>query len=265
MAKVRLDALLVRRGLFESRTRAAAAVIAGEVIVGAGGRRGAKAGQLVADDVELEVEPRARYVSRGGEKLANAVAELGVPISGRMCMDAGASTGGFTDFLLQHGAAAVVAVDVGYGELHWRLRGDERVTVLERTNVRGLTPDALPYRPELVVADLSFIALTKVLPALIACASTRFDMLALVKPQFEVGKGAVGKGGVVRDPSLRRAAIETVARAAGELGAVVHGVASSGLPGPAGNRETFVWLVARGDRAECDLQAALDRVEPETR
>src|SRR5690349_4659025 len=246
MAKVRLDTLLAQRGLFDSRARAAASVMAGEVRVGQAGERAAKPGQLVASDVALSVDDRPRYVSRGGLKLAAALDGTGVDPAGRQCLDAGASTGGFTDCLLQRGAAHVVAVDVAYGELHWTLREDPRVTVVERTNARALDCGALPYRPDLVVADVSFISLTKVLPAVLACAAPRFDALVMVKPQFEVGRERVGRSGVVADPALRREALVSVARAAQGAGAAVLGFASSGLPGPKGNRETFAWLAEAG-------------------
>ena len=192
MAKLRLDTLLAQRGLFASRARAAASVMAGEVrLGGSGGERAAKPGQMVAEDVEVAVDERPRFVSRGGIKLANALAATGVDPAGRHCLDVGASTGGFTDCLLQSGAAHVVAVDVAYGELDWSLRTDERVTVLERTNARALAPGDLPYAPDLVVADVAFISLTKVLPAALACCAERFDALAMVKPQFEVGRERV--------------------------------------------------------------------------
>ena len=195
MAKVRLDTLLAQRGLFASRARAAASVMAGEVrLGGSDGDRAAKPGQLVAEDVELAVDERPRFVSRGGIKLANALQATGIDVSGRHCLDVGASTGGFTDCLLQGGAAHVVALDVAYGELGWSLRTDDRVTVIERTNARHLAAGDLPYAPDLVVADLSFISLTKVLPAVLACCAERFDALAMVKPQFEVGTRAGRQG-----------------------------------------------------------------------
>jgi 23S rRNA (cytidine1920-2'-O)/16S rRNA (cytidine1409-2'-O)-methyltransferase len=263
MAKIRLDTLLARRGLFASRARAAASVMAGEVRVGGVGERAAKPGQLVAEDVELSVDERRRFVSRGGVKLANALEATGVDPSGRRCLDVGASTGGFTDCLLQAGAAHVVALDVAYGELDWSLRTDDRVTVIERTNARAITPDELPYAPDLVVADVSFISLTKVLPAVLGCCAPRYDALAMIKPQFEVGRGLVGKGGVVRDADDRRAALVAVAESARAAGAAVLGFASSGLPGPKGNRETFVWLAEPGrDGAIDDLAAAAREVEP---
>jgi 23S rRNA (cytidine1920-2'-O)/16S rRNA (cytidine1409-2'-O)-methyltransferase len=241
MTRVRLDTLLADRGLFGSRTRAAASVMAGEVLVGPERRRIDKPGQMVADDVEVSLEAGPEFVSRGGTKLANALDALGVHVAGRRALDVGASTGGFTDVLLQRGAAHVVALDVAYGELNWKLRTDDRVTVLERTNARALTPGELPYEPDLIVADVSFISLKKVLPAVLECAAERFDCLAMVKPQFEVGRENVGKG-VVHDPALRREAIDGVAGFARELGYEVRGEAESGLPGPKGNIETFVWI-----------------------
>jgi 23S rRNA (cytidine1920-2'-O)/16S rRNA (cytidine1409-2'-O)-methyltransferase len=261
--RVRLDVLLTRRGLFPSRARAAASVMAGEVRLGDHGDRAAKPGQLVDSAVAVAVDDRPRFASRGGLKLANALDATGVDPAGRRALDVGASTGGFTDCLLQRGASHVVAIDVAYGELAWALRTDDRVTVLERTNARELTPAQLPYRPDLVVADLSFIALAKVLPAVLACADERFDALVLVKPQFEVGRERVGRGGVVRDPADRRAALVAVATEAERLGAAVLGFASSGLPGPKGNRETFVWL-AEGGRAGAvtDVAGAAAKVEP---
>jgi 23S rRNA (cytidine1920-2'-O)/16S rRNA (cytidine1409-2'-O)-methyltransferase len=262
MAKIRIDTLLHRRGLFESRARAAASVMAGEVRLGRDGARAAKPGQLVAEDVALTVDERPRFVSRGGIKLANALASTGVDPAGRRCLDVGASTGGFTDCLLQHGAEHVVALDVAYGELDWRLRTDDRVTVIERTNARSVTPDDLPYAPDLIVVDVSFISLTKVLPAVLACAAERFDALAMVKPQFEVGRDRVGKGGVVREVDDRRAALVAVAAATAALDVSVLGFASSGLPGPKGNRETFVWLGEAGrPGALGDLDAAAAAVE----
>jgi 23S rRNA (cytidine1920-2'-O)/16S rRNA (cytidine1409-2'-O)-methyltransferase len=262
MAKVRLDTLLHRRGLFGSRARAAASVMAGEVRVGTDGSRAAKPGQLVTEDVALAVDERRRYVSRGGIKLENALAATGIDPAGRRCLDVGASTGGFTDCLLKRGAEHVVAVDVAYGELDWGLRTDDRVTVIERTNARTLRCEDLPYAPDLIVVDVSFISLAKVLPAVLACAAGRFDVLAMVKPQFEVGRERLGKGGVVREVEDRRAAIVAVAEAAERLGTSVLGFAPSGLPGPKGNRETFVWLAEAGRAgAVADLGAAAAAVE----
>jgi 23S rRNA (cytidine1920-2'-O)/16S rRNA (cytidine1409-2'-O)-methyltransferase len=246
MAKLRLDTLLAERGLFESRTRAAASVMAGEVMLGDERRRAEKPGQLVAADVHVALDAAPAYVSRGGTKLANALDTLGLDVAGRHALDVGASTGGFTDVLLQRGADHVVAVDVAYGELHWRLRNDDRVTVLERRNARALEPSELPYSPDLIVVDVSFISLAKVLPAVLGCAAAAYDCLAMVKPQFEVGRGRVGKGGVVRDPAERRAAVDAVAGVSARLGAAVLGEAESGLPGPKGNLETFLWLAEAG-------------------
>jgi 23S rRNA (cytidine1920-2'-O)/16S rRNA (cytidine1409-2'-O)-methyltransferase len=262
--KRRLDTLLAERGLYESRSRAAAAVMAGEVAIGRDGRRAEKPGQMVAEDVEVVVEDRPRFVSRGGVKLANALDAFEIDPAGRRCMDVGASTGGFTDCLLQRGAEAVIALDVAYGELHWRLRNDARVTVIERVNARSLDPAVLPFRPALIAIDVSFISLRKVLGAVLGAADDRFDCLAMVKPQFEVGRERLGSGGVVRDAGDRRAALVAVGELARrELGASVLGYASSGLPGPAGNQETFVWLAEAGRAGAVeDLDAAARTVEP---
>ena len=242
MGKRRLDALLAERGLFASRSRAAASVMAGEVRVGASRRRAAKPSEMVEEGEQLSVDERPRFVSRGGIKLANALDQSGLDVRGRGALDVGSSTGGFSDCLLQRGARAVIALDVGYGELAWTVRNDERVTVLERTNARALTPQMLPYAPEVAVIDVSFISLAKLLEPVLACLSPGWDVLALVKPQFEVGRGRVGSGGVVRDPDARRSALVDVGAAALADGAAVVGYYSSGLPGPKGNRETFVWL-----------------------
>ncbi|HEY8303925.1 MAG TPA: TlyA family RNA methyltransferase [Solirubrobacteraceae bacterium] len=266
MSKQRLDTLLTERGLFPSRTRAAASVMAGEVSVGAARRRAQKPGEMVAVDTELNVRERPRFVSRGGVKLANALAGFDVTVRGRRALDVGASTGGFTDCLLQHGAREVVAVDVGYGDLDYGLRNDPRVRVLERTNARALTPEMLPYLPELAVLDLSFISLRKVLPAVLGCLSEDYDALALVKPQFEVGRERVGKGGVVRSAEDRRSALVEVGAAALELNAAVLGYSSSGLPGPKGNLETFIWLAHAtrqgGAREMSELDGMAREVEP---
>jgi len=262
MRRVRLDQLLSQRGVFASRTRAAASVLAGEVMLGPERRRADKPGQLVPADVELELLAAPAYVSRGGIKLANALTELAIGVCGRRALDVGASTGGFTDCLLKRGAAEVTCVDVAYGQLDWGLRCDPRVTVLERHNARALRHDQLPYAPEVIVIDVSFISVVKVLGSVLACAADRFDCLALVKPQFEVGRAGVGKHGVVRDPALRRDALVSVGQAAVELGASVLGYASSGLPGPKGNLESFAWL-AEGSRVGVpDLERASRQVEP---
>jgi 23S rRNA (cytidine1920-2'-O)/16S rRNA (cytidine1409-2'-O)-methyltransferase len=272
MPKRRLDTLLAERGLFPSRSRAAASVMAGEVRVGRGGRRAAKPGELVDAEEQVTVESRPRYVSRGGLKLANALDWSGLQVEGRRALDVGASTGGFTDCLLQHGAREVIALDVGYGILDYRLRTDPRVVVMERTNARSLTPgmlaagDAGQQPPDLATIDVSFISLAKVLAAVVGCLAPSHDVLALVKPQFEVGRGRVGKGGVVRDADARRAALVSVGEAALGLGEAVLGYRSSGLPGPKGNRETFVWLAERGRPGGAggtsDLDAMAREVEP---
>jgi 23S rRNA (cytidine1920-2'-O)/16S rRNA (cytidine1409-2'-O)-methyltransferase len=244
--KLRLDAELVRRGLARSRTQAAELIAGGRVEVA--GTPAGKAATQVGLDAAITVRESAaapEYASRGGHKLAGALAAFGgPPVAGRRCLDAGASTGGFTDVLLGAGAAHVVAVDVGYGQLAWPLRTDPRVTVLDRVNVRALQPAQVAPLPSLVTADLSFISLTIVLPALVACAAPDADFLVLVKPQFEVGKGKVGAGGVVRDPALREAAVAAVAAAAAIAGLGVAGVTASPLPGPSGNVEYFLWLRA---------------------
>jgi 23S rRNA (cytidine1920-2'-O)/16S rRNA (cytidine1409-2'-O)-methyltransferase len=242
-ARARLDAELVRRGLARSREQAGELVAAGLVAVA--GQRAAKPATQVGKDTPITVTESGEpgYVSRGGRKLAGALdvfGPQGLAVAGRMCLDAGASTGGFTDVLLRAGAAHVVAADVGYGQLAWSLRTDPRVTVLDRVNVRTL--DRVSPVPGLVVADLSFISLTLVLPALAAAAEPDADFVLLVKPQFEVGKGRVGAGGVVREVADRSAAVQKVAAASGQLGLGVQGITASPLPGPAGNVEYFVWL-----------------------
>ena len=262
MKRVRIDSLLSQRGIFPSRSRAAASVLAGDVLLLPERRRASKPGELVPEDVQLEVVAQPPYVSRGGVKLANALDAFGLDVAGRRALDVGASTGGFTDCLLQRGASHVIAVDVAYGELDWKLRSDPRVTAIERRNARELGPAELPYRPDQVVIDVSFISLAKVLPAVLRCAADRFDCLALVKPQFEAGREHVGKGGVVRDAGARRRALVEVGEAARSLGAAVLGYASSGLPGPKGNLETFVWLVERDRGGLEDLEAAAAEVEP---
>ena len=245
---MRLDSLLAERGRFEAPTRAAAAGIAGQVHLGPGRRRAEKPGQLVDAEIELDVAGPPPYVSRGGIKLANALDTLRVEVVGRRALDVGASTGGFTDCLLQRGAEHVVPLAVAFGELDSGLRAAGRVTLIERPTARALTPEQLPYRPDLVVIDVSFISLAKVLPAVLACTDDGFDCLAMVKPQFEVGRDRIGKGGVVRDPDLRREVVHDVAAVARSEGAAVMGSAPSALEGPSGNRETFLWL-AEGGRA----------------
>jgi 23S rRNA (cytidine1920-2'-O)/16S rRNA (cytidine1409-2'-O)-methyltransferase len=260
MPRRRADTLLAERGLAPSRTAAAATVRAGRVRLGKDGSTVEKPSELVPDTADLVVEEGEEFVSRGGIKLKNALSELEVDVEGRRCLDVGASTGGFTDCLLQRGAQLVIAMDVGYGQLDWRLRQDSRVLVMERLNARYLGDSHLPFRPELITVDVSFISLAKLLPPIVASAADEFDLLGLVKPQFEVGKEKVGKGGVVREADDRRDAIRQVAKAAQGEGLVVRGLASSGLPGPKGNRETFVWASRSGDPV--DLDAALLEVEP---
>lgn len=256
--RLRLDAELVRRGLARSRDHASELISSGHVNVA--GTRASKASTHVTTDVALVVTPdsaRPDFVSRGGHKLAAALARFGtagLKITGRQALDAGASTGGFTDVLIRAGASAVIAVDVGYGQLAWGLQQHPAVTVMDRTNVRDLAVETLPYRPDVVVADLSFISLTLVLEPLSAVAVADADLVLMVKPQFEVGRSGLGKGGVVRDPRLRAAAMLGVADAAKGLGLGVKGVCPSPLPGPAGNVEYFLWL-ARGahDLVEVDV------------
>jgi 23S rRNA (cytidine1920-2'-O)/16S rRNA (cytidine1409-2'-O)-methyltransferase len=259
--KSRIDAVLAERGLFPSRSAAAGAVRAGEVRVGQDGPVALRPSQLVEPEAALIVDAGPRYVSRGGTKLENALEALGIDVSGRDCLDVGASTGGFSDCLLQRGAPRVAAVDVAYGQIDVRLREDPRVTVIERLNARALEPADLPFAPSFATVDVSFISLTKVLPAVARCLAPGGEALAMVKPQFELGRERVGRG-VVRDAGDRREAILTVARAAGEIGLPVRGIASSGLPGPKGNRETFVWCGGEG-AAVADLPAAILAAEDE--
>jgi 23S rRNA (cytidine1920-2'-O)/16S rRNA (cytidine1409-2'-O)-methyltransferase len=236
MPKKRLDVLLVERGLAESRAQAQALVLAGRV------PGYEKAGQQVDESAELSVREPPRFASRGGEKLAHALDALGVDPAGRDCLDVGASTGGFTDVLLQRGAARVIALDVGYGQLHPRLREDPRVIVLERMNVRNLRE--LPYAPQLVVCDVSFVSVRKALPPALVLAAPAWEALVLVKPQFEAGRGDAPRG-VVRERQVHRRVLREVADAAAGWGAQVAGVVDSGLPGPKGNREFFLHLVQR--------------------
>ncbi|HEV2857411.1 MAG TPA: TlyA family RNA methyltransferase [Solirubrobacterales bacterium] len=255
MTKSRIDAVLADRGFFPSRSAAAGAVRAGEVRVGQDGPVALRPSQLVEPDADLIVDVGPRYVSRGGTKLENALEALGIEVGERDCLDVGASTGGFTDCLLQRGAKRVIAADVAYGQLDVRLREDPRVYVIERLNARAMEPADLPFVPSLATVDVSFISLAKILPAIARCLEPGGEVLAMVKPQFELGKSRVGRG-VVRDPADRREAILAVAEAARELGLPVRGVVSSGLPGPKGNRETFVWCGGAGPEVE-DLEAAV--------
>ena len=237
MTRKRLDVLLVERGLAESRSQAQALVLAGRV------PGHSKAGEQVDEAAELAVAKPPRFVSRGGEKLANGLAALAVDPAGLDCLDVGASTGGFTDALLQGGARRVIALDVGYAQLHERLRADPRVTVVERTNARHLRE--LPFAPQLVVCDVSFIGVRTALPPALALAAPGWQALVLVKPQFEAGRADVGRGGVVRDPGVHRRVLGEVAEAALEWEGETAGVVDSGLPGPKGNHEFFLHLVHR--------------------
>ncbi|HZL65663.1 MAG TPA: TlyA family RNA methyltransferase [Thermoleophilia bacterium] len=236
----RLDVLLVARGLFETRTQARAAILAGEITVD--GRLADKPGTQVAEVAALTVAARPRFVSRGGDKLDHAMETLGISVEGEDACDLGSSTGGFVDRLLQGGAARVIAVDVGYGQLDYGLRGDERVTVLERTNARYLTGDRLPFAPSFVTADLSFISLTVALGPVLESLRRGYRGLVLVKPQFEAGRERVGKGGVVRDAGVHRDVLTSVSAWLADRGAVVLGICDSGHPGPKGNVEYFVYF-----------------------
>ena len=268
--RARLDAELVRRGLARSRQQAAELIADGHVLVR--GVAATKPATAVETDAPVIVrrEDGPEWASRGALKLLGALAAFepaGLTVAGRRCLDAGASTGGFTDVLLHRGAARVVAADVGYGQLVWRLRSDDRVQVLDRTNVRSLTPEAIGGQVQLTVADLSFISLRTVLPALTACTEPGGDLLPMVKPQFEVGRRRLGPGGVVREPELRVAALREVTEAAAELGWFPRGAVASPAPGPAGNVEYFVWLSARGsalgDETGDDVQTMLERAVQE--
>ena len=259
--RLRLDAELVRRGLARSRDHGAELIAAGRVTVN--GQRAVKPATAVTTDADLVVREdptRPDYVSRGGHKLAGALAAFepqGLVVSGRRCLDAGASTGGFTDVLLRAGASEVVAVDVGYGQLAWSLQSDPRVRVHDRTNIRELTAEAVGGRVDVVVGDLSFISLRLVLDALTGISEPDGDLVLMVKPQFEVGKELLGKGGVVRDPALRTDAVRGVAGEAAARGWGAVGVTTSPLPGPAGNVEYFLWL-RRGDGTVSDADIAAE-------
>ncbi|NBQ42862.1 MAG: TlyA family RNA methyltransferase [Mycobacteriaceae bacterium] len=266
--RARVDAELVRRGLARSRQQAAELIGAGRVTID--GMPAAKPATAVAIGAALAViaeeGPDSRpWVSRGAHKLLGALDAFGLDPCGRRCLDAGASTGGFTDVLLDRGAAEVVAVDVGYGQIAWSLRSDPRVRVVERTNVRDITPETIGGPVDLVVADLSFISLTTVLPALIRCCSPLGDIVPMVKPQFEVGRAQVGRGGVVTDPALRAGAVLAVARCGADLGWQTVGVTASMLPGPSGNVEYFLWMRARPQQALVGevLEAAVRRAVEE--
>jgi 23S rRNA (cytidine1920-2'-O)/16S rRNA (cytidine1409-2'-O)-methyltransferase len=261
MTRRRLDAELVRRSLARSREQAQQLVTGGQVIVdGVAATKSARQVDETTSLVVRDADTGPDYVSRGAHKLVGALdAFADLVVAGRRALDAGASTGGFSDVLLRREVAHVVAADVGYGQLAWPIRTDPRVTVLERLNLRDLTVDLLPYRPELVVADLSFISLTVVLPALARTAAAEADFVLMVKPQFEVGRERVGAGGVVRDPVLRREAVAKIAAAAFDLELGVSGVVASPLPGPRGNVEYFLWLRrAAPQLVPADLDRAIE-------
>jgi 23S rRNA (cytidine1920-2'-O)/16S rRNA (cytidine1409-2'-O)-methyltransferase len=255
-SRVRLDKLLVEKGLLPTREKATRSILAGDVLVD--GRRIDKAGALVEPAAEIEIRGRSPYVSRGGEKLAHALEAFSVNARGRICIDVGASTGGFTDCLLQRGASRVYAVDVGSGQIDDKLRRDERVVVMENTNARGLDPRIFGDKPSLAVVDVAFISLEKVLPAVFGVLERGGEVVALVKPQFEAGREAVGKGGVVRDPAQHRAVVSRVARYVILRGWHVLGVTASPLRGPKGNREFFLHLSMRG-RTTADLESKIDQ------
>lgn len=239
--KQRLDKLMAERGLTPSREKAQALIMAGQVVVGDHAVH--KAGQQVAVDAEIRIKGEVLpYVSRGGLKLSKALETFGVDVTGLVVLDVGASTGGFTDCLLQNGALRVFAVDVGYGQLAWKLQQDPRVVSMEKTNIRNLTPEELDEQPELAVIDASFISLTKVLPATMQLVKPGGRIIALIKPQFEVGRGEVGKGGIVRDPSAHERVVENIRHAARELGLTVAGVCESPITGADGNREFLIML-----------------------
>ena len=245
MTRRRIDAELVERGLFASRERARAAVLAGEVRVG--GVVVTKAGQSVEPDAVIEVAERQRFVSRGGEKLSGALDVFGLDVSGARVVDVGASTGGFTDCVLQRGAVSVVALDVGYGQLAWSLRTDPRVTVIERTNIRAVDPETIGAPFDVAVVDVSFISLRTVMPHVAALLGDEGAIVALVKPQFEAGKGRVGKRGVVKDPDVHAEVLEAAGVAAQEAGLVVRGLTFSPIKGPEGNIEFWLWAARQGE------------------
>ncbi|MFA9400143.1 MAG: TlyA family RNA methyltransferase [Acidobacteriota bacterium] len=246
----RLDLLLAERGLFPSRTAAARAIRAGQVKLGDDGPVALRPSQEVDPAQEIGIAEVRRYVSRGGIKLENALDSLAMGVEGRLCLDVGASTGGFTDCLLQRGASHVIALDVAYGQIDAGMRSNPDVTVIERLNARDLLPSDLEYRPDLAVIDVSFISLSKVLGAVAGTLAPGGEVLAMVKPQFELGRRRVGRGGVVRDPDDRREAVVGIAEFARESGLSLLGVAPTGLPGPKGNLETFLRLGRSGDGAE---------------
>jgi 23S rRNA (cytidine1920-2'-O)/16S rRNA (cytidine1409-2'-O)-methyltransferase len=267
VTKVRIDRLLVERGLVDSRERGQRLILAGEVLLG--DRVADKPGTLVPPDTDIRIKQHLPYVSRGGLKLSAALDAFDVPVSGAMCADVGASTGGFTDVLLQRGAAHVIAIDVGYGQIDWKLRGDPRVTVLDRTNARTLTAlpaDAATGRPALariVTIDVAFISLTLILPSVAGWLERDAHVIALIKPQFEAGRERVGKGGVVRDPDVHRDVLQSVLGWATRHGWIVRGLVRSPIEGPAGNIEFLAWLVpASGRMQSIDIDSAIHHAQP---
>jgi 23S rRNA (cytidine1920-2'-O)/16S rRNA (cytidine1409-2'-O)-methyltransferase len=267
VARVRLDRLLVERGLIDSRERARRVIMAGEVRLG--DRIADKPGQLVALDAEITLQQRPPYVSRGGLKLAAALDAFAIPVEGSICVDVGASSGGFTDVLLQYGAAHVIAIDVGYGQLDWSLRNDPRVTVLERTNARTLQQlpidpnSGAPYRPRVATIDASFISVKLLLPAVVQWIADEAHVIVLIKPQFEAGRERVGKRGVVRDPQVHRDVLASVLGWAQEHGWAVRGLIRSPITGPAGNIEFLSWLVTDVSSATpFNIAQAIDRLIP---
>lgn len=261
-AKERLDVLLVARGLAESRAQAQALILAGQVRVGERPPATLRPGMRLPTDTPVAVAARLPYVSRGGLKLAHALASFQVPVDGRICLDVGASTGGFTDCLLQHGAARVYAVDVGRGQLAWSLQQDPRVVMMDRTNIRHL--EALPEPVGLTTVDVSFISLRVVLPAVLRLVAPTADIVVLIKPQFEAGREQVRRGGVVRDPAVHRQVLTAVLAQAQELGLTVRGLVPSPITGPAGNREFLAWLAGSAPGLGIDVAAAIEAcvVEP---
>ena len=255
-SRIRIDRLVVERGLVESREKAAKLILAGDVFVD--GERVDKAGALISPEAEVELRGRSPYVSRGGEKLVHALDYFNLNVVGRVCLDVGASTGGFTDCLLQRGAARVFAVDVGTGQLDARLRRDPRIVVMEQTNARALDPRIFPEHPTIAVIDVSFISLEKVLPATFGVLAPRAEVVMLVKPQFEVGREHVGKGGVVRDPALHRSVVARLARFTILRGWHVLGATASPLRGPKGNREFFLHASSHG-RTAVNVESLISR------
>jgi len=253
--KTRLDVLLAERGLAESRERAKAIIMSGSVYIA--GNRAEKPGMQVACDVQIEVRDRPEYVSRGGQKLEKALKFFGVSPEGKVCIDCGASTGGFTDCLLKNGARLVYAVDVGYGQLAWSIRSDPRVVTMERTNIRYLTPDMLKLKPELAVVDVSFISLSLVLPVVLELLEASGEVLCLIKPQFEAGRENVGKKGVVRDPDTHKAVLDAFIHSAEESGFTVKGLTFSPVRGPEGNIEYLSRLSFSGDSETIDTGAVV--------